>query len=287
MSGGGVAWRRKLCGGLIIAAWLGLVLLASGHGVTKVGGKPQGQRQLPLLAAAQLAPSSTSTAPAAPAGNPTAAMTSPADGSTASAGTAVTLAATLSTDLVTALQAGSGGSCYFLIGDDANSTTRGVLDLSARTCTGSWTFSYADTYSIAASVATPSGLTYGSAPITVTVSGGSNPRCTGQAGAPSSCVYRWTEVYYTSSNNTRYARVCSLDGGCQWQTTHTSWPQVTGKDYWINSTGQPLGDGNSSEAYLCLGSSPTDWTSYTSSHSFDTLLNRPETSATPIPAGTC
>jgi hypothetical protein len=94
-------------------------------------------------------------------------------------------------------------------------------------------------------------------------------------------------VYYTASTDTRYARVCSLDGGCQWQTTHTSWRQVPGSDYWINSTGQPLGDGNSAEAYLCIGSSPADWTSYTSSHSFDTLLSSPESSAAPVPAGTC
>jgi hypothetical protein len=77
-----------------------------------------------------------------------------------------------------------------------------------------------------------------------------------------------------------------IDTGCQWQTAHAAWPQIPGMDYWLNS-GQPLPDGNTAEAYLCLGSSPSDWTVYTSTRDFDALVGRPETSASPVPAGTC
>jgi hypothetical protein len=247
---------------------------------------PQRAEHVHLVAAAQPASPTASSTPAPPPGDPRATMSSPADGTTVPAGTVVTLTASLSTDLVTALQAGSSSLCYFSIGDDANSTTRGTIDLTARTCTGTWTFSYTSAYPVFASVNTPSGITYSTPSITVAVSGGSDPRCTGQAALPASCTYHWTEVYYTSTN-TRYARVCYIDGGCQWQTTHTSWPQVSGKDYWINSTGQPLPDGNSAEAYLCLGSAPTDWSTYTNTRDFAALLNSPETSASPIPNGTC
>ena len=284
--------RRLVATALAVLACVLVAQPAPGGGRSASTGEMQRDRFLPLLVAAPLAAAPTTstpttTAPATPAGHPTVAISSPANGSTATAGTAVTLVATLSADLVTALQAGSGGLCYFVIGDDAHSTTQGVLDLNARTCTGSWTFAYTANYAITAAVTTPSGITYNAPPITVTVSGTSNPRCTGNAGAPAGCVYRWTEVYYTTATNTRYARVCSIDGGCQWQTTHTSWPQIPGTDYWINSTSQPLGDGNNAEAYLCLGSSPTDWTNYTNNHSLDTLLARPETSTAPLPAGTC
>jgi hypothetical protein len=81
--------------------------------------------------------------------------------------------------------------------------------------------------------------------------------------------------------------VCSIDGGCQWTTAHTSWTQVSGKDYWSNGNGSTLPDGNIDEAYLCIGSAPSDWNNYTASHSLTTLLSQPETSAKPIPAGTC
>ena len=99
-------------------------------------------------------------------------------------------------------------------------------------------------------------------------------------------MYRWAEVYY-DSGNTRHFRVCGIDGGCQWQTSHTTWRQIAGSEYWINSTGSPLPDGNQAEAYLCIGSSPAAWTSYASSHNLDTLLGQPDTSAKPVPAGTC
>ena len=134
----------------------------------------------------------------------------------------------------------------------------------------------------------PSGhaaVTYGTAPINVTITGSTNPRCSG-AGAPNTCVYRWTEVYYNSAN-TRFARVCSIDNGCLWQTAHTSWTQLSGKDYWVKSIGQLLPDGDLADAYLCVGSSPASWTSYTSSHNFDTLMSQPTTSAQPLPSGTC
>jgi hypothetical protein len=139
---------------------------------------------------------------------------------------------------------------------------------------------------VTAAISTPSMTTYGTPPITIHVSGGANPRCTGQPGAPSSCVYRWVEVYYDASN-TRHSRVCAIDGGCQWQISHISWRQISSSGYWINSTGNPLPDGNLAEAYLCLGSAPADWTSYTSNHNLDTLLAQPDTSAAPVPAGTC
>ncbi|HEX3334881.1 MAG TPA: hypothetical protein VHS54_00375 [Jatrophihabitans sp.] len=174
----------------------------------------------------------------------------------------------------------------FNIGDDANSTTRGTLDLSAGTCTGTWTFNYASVYTVAGWVQTPSTITYTTPPITVTATGGTDPRCTGQTTGPATCSYHWAEVYYTSPNNTRFGRVCDIDTGCQWQTAHAAWPQIPGMDYWLNS-GQPLPDGNTAEAYLCLGSSPSDWTVYTSTRDFDALVGRPETSASPVPAGTC
>jgi hypothetical protein len=36
-----------------------------------------------------------------------------------------------------------------------------------------------------------------------------------------------------------------------------------------------------------VGSSPADWTEYASAHDLHELLRRPETSAMPLPAGTC
>jgi hypothetical protein len=130
-------------------------------------------------------------------------------------------------------------------------------------------------------------ITYASPAITVTVNGGANPRCTGLSSAPSGCAYRWAELAYVGS--ARSARVCAIDGGCQWQSAYTAWSQVPGSDYWLNQapTGQTLSDGDSADAYLCVGSSAADWTTYTSSHDFTALFAMPETNATPIPAGTC
>jgi len=178
-------------------------------------------------------------------------------------------------------------ACYFRIGDDADSVAQGTLDLNARTCSATWTFNYAGSYSLTAWVNTSSAASAMSATITLSVSGGSNPRCTGLSGAPTACTYRWVEVYYSWSNGTRRSRVCAIDGGCQWQTAHLSWSQVAQADYWINSTGRQLPNGDAADAYLCLGSAPADWTSYSSTHDFDALLGRAETSARPLPAGTC
>jgi hypothetical protein len=262
------------------------LLLAMGFlaGAQETGPPASGPAQPAALLAA--APSTSSTTAPPDTGNPTATITAPVDGATYPAGTAITLTATFSADLRTALQAGTNRACYFNLGDDANTITTGTIDLTAGTCTGRWSYSYAAAYTLTAWIQTPSKTTYSSPPITVNITSGTNPRCTGQPGAPSSCVYRWAEVYYNSSD-TRYQRVCSIDGGCQWQTSHTSWQQVPGSDYWINSTGQPLPDGNQAEAYPCLGSSPTAWTSYTSTHNLDTLQNQPDTSAKPVPTGTC
>lgn len=239
-----------------------------------------------LLIAAAPQSSSSPASPTADAGNPSATVTGPADGSTFASGTSITLVATFSADLRTALQAGTNRACYFTVGDDASTTVSGVIDMNAGTCTASWAYSYAAGFTITGWIETPSDTSYRTPPITVNITGGTNPRCTGQTGAPTTCVYRWVEVYYNAAN-TRTVRVCAVDGGCQWQTAHTSWRQVAGSDYWINSTGQPLPDGNQAEAYLCLGSAPAAWTSYSSTHNFDTLQSQPATSAAPIPAGTC
>jgi hypothetical protein len=261
----------------------GVVLALFAPAKHATGTRVRSAPQLALVAAGQS--TSAATTPPAPVGTPTARISAPADGSTYATGVAVNFTATLSTDLVTALQAGSARSCSFSVGDDAGSTATGTLNLTAGTCTGSWTYAYAGGFAVSASVITPSQITYGTAPTNITITGSTNPRCTG-AGAPSTCVYRWTEVYYNSAN-TRFARVCSIDGGCLWQTAHTSWTQLTGTDYWVKSTGQVLSDGNLAEAYLCVGSSPASWTAYTSGHNFDTLMSQPDTSAKPLPSGTC
>jgi hypothetical protein len=253
------------------------------HAKPAAGARAQLVPHMALMAAGQSA--SSTTAPAPVSGTPTARISAPADGSSYPTGAAVNFTATLSTDLVSALQAGSARSCAFSIGDDAGSTASGTLDLTASTCTGSWTYSYAGTFAVTASIITPSQVTYGTAAINVTITGSTNPRCTG-AGAPATCVYRWTEVYYNSAN-TRFARVCSIDGGCLWQTTHTTWPQITGNDYWVKSTGQALSDGNLADAYLCIGSSPASWSAYSSSHDFAGLMRQPDTNAQPLPSGTC
>lgn len=73
-----------------------------------------------LVATASSSPS-PSAAAADPAGNPTATITSPVAGTSVASGTAVALSALLSSDLITALQAGTSRSCYFTVGDDANS----------------------------------------------------------------------------------------------------------------------------------------------------------------------
>jgi hypothetical protein len=139
------------------------------------------------------------------------------------------------------------------------------------------------TFAVSAWVATPPQITYAAPAISISVSGPSNARCTGAMSA--NCAYDWVETYYKSS--TRYNRVCAIDSGCLWQSAHTSWKQVPGKDYWVNSTGHTLPDGNLAEAYLCVGSSPSNWSTYASGHSFDTLTRQPETSAAPLAAGVC
>ena len=217
----------------------------------------------------------------------TVSMTAPQAGASLSAGTPVTLTAQLSPDLVTDLSSGKAG-CWFMVGDDANANDPSSLNLAAGTCTGTWTYSYAGTFTITAQVMDASANNYSSPAISVNVSGASDPRCTGANGAPPSCVYRWAEAYYTSASS-RFLRVCSIDGSCQWATAHTSWTQVSGKDYWThsNANGSALPDGNIDEAYLCTGSAPSDWNSYAATHSLATLLSQPETSVTPVPAGTC
>jgi hypothetical protein len=212
-------------------------------------------------------------------------LTAPAAGTALSAGAPVTLAAQLSQDLTTVVQAG-GSNCYFFVGDDAGSTATGVLDSQHGTCSATWTYRYSGTFSVSAAVTNPAAMTYTSAPVSVTVAGSSNPRCTADVSAPTTCVYRWTEVFYTSATAWS-GRVCSIDGGCQWQTAHTSWAQVPGKDAWIYSTGATLSDAHQADAYLCVGSSPADWSAYSNSPSFTTLLAQPETSANPLPTGTC
>jgi hypothetical protein len=264
---------------------IGVVAVALfAHAKPAAGARTQAAPHMALMAAGQ-ASTGTTTPPAPVVGTPTARITAPVDGTTYATGAAVTVTATLSTDPVTALQAGSARSCTFSIGDDAGSTANGTFNLTAGTCTGSWTYSYAGSFAITASIVTPSQITYGTAPINVTITGSTNPRCTG-AGAPATCVYRWTEVYYNSAD-TRFARVCSIDGGCLWQIAHTVWPQITSDDYWVKSTGQVLPDGNLAEAYLCVGSSPASWSSYASTHNFDALTSQPDTSAKPLPSGTC
>jgi len=267
---------------LLAIAIIGAVAVASAptrHRATAV--RP------PAQVVHQLAAASTSqTSPASPdAGDPTATITSPASGASTSAGTTVTLVASLSPDLVSALQAGTG-RCYFLVGNDANSTATATLNLQAATCSGSWTYSYSGTFAIVARIDTPSGTTYSSAPSTLTVNGSTNARCTGLAGAPSNCVYRWAEIYYDSSS-TRRARVCSINGGCQWLSTHTSWQQTAGMDFWLNRAAQPMTDGNLAELFACFGSSPADWNAYTTNSDFDALTSKPETNIAPIQQGIC
>ena len=230
-------------------------------------------------------PAAVSAAPAS--SSYTITITAPQAGASLSAGTPVTLTAQLSPDMVTDLSSGKA-SCWFMVGDDANATDPSSLNLGAGTCSGTWTYGYAGTFTITAQVMDASANNYSSPAISVNVVGASDPRCTGVNGAPASCVYRWSEAYYTSTSNRQF-RVCSIDGGCQWTTAHTSWTQVSGKDYWThsNANGSALPDGNIDEAYLCIGSAPSDWNSYATSHSSTTLLGQPETSVTPVPAGTC
>jgi hypothetical protein len=281
---GRVSTRRIRTGTTVMVGCLAVVLLPGApHTQAAAPASTQRQGQAQLLAAGLVATNSTQSAPA---NSSMATMTAPADGSTVSAEEAVTLTAVLSPDLVTALQADGTGACYFTVGDDANSTPLGTINLTARTCTGTWEFSYGSDYTVAGWVNTPSRITYSTPPITVTVTGGANQRCTGDDG-PGICSYHWTEVYYTAPNHTRHGRICDIDGGCEWQTTHTSWLVLAGEDYWINDTGQTLPDGNLAEAYLCVGSSPIDWTSYSDTHDFDTLLSQPETSASPVDPGAC
>ena len=258
-------------------------VLGVGFGVVLATSGPS---QTPAPPAPPPAPAPVVTVSAAPASTTyTISITAPQAGASVTAGSPVTLTAQLSPDLVTDLSSGKA-SCWFTVGDDANTNTPGSLNLAAGTCSASWTYSYAATFTITAQVMDASANNYTSAAITVTASGGSDPRCTGGAAAPTSCVYRWSEAYYTSTSN-RYVRVCSIDGSCQWTTAHSSWTQVAGKDYWTHSNGATLPDGNIGEAYLCIGSAPSDWNSYATSHSLTTLLGQPETSVIPVPAGTC
>ena len=230
-------------------------------------------------------PVALSAAPAAT--SYTISISAPQAGASLAAGTAVTLTAQLSPDLVTDLSSGKS-SCWFMVGDDANSNDPGSVNLAAGTCSATWTYTYAGTFTVTAQVMDSSANAYSSPSITVTASGASDPRCTGTSGSPASCVYRWSESFYASVSS-RSFRVCSVDGGCQWATAHTSWTQVSGKDYWThsNANGSALPDGNIAEAYLCIGSAPSDWNSYAGSHSLTTLLSQPETSVAPVPAGTC
>lgn len=240
----------------------------------------------PLHAPVQAGSTSTSaaapgTTPPAPAGDPTASITAPADGSTVAAGSAITLTARGSTDLVTALQAGTPRSCWFTLGDDANSTVTGALDATTATCSAAWTFTYRSAFSITAWFATSSTVAYPTPAVTLNVTGADSPRCTG---ASTGCTYKWVEVAYTTS--TAYSgRVCGIDT-CLWTSTHTSWTQVDGKDYWLNRTAS-MASGDVAEAYLCVGTSSTGWASYSSGHNLTTLLGRSDTSANPVPAGTC
>lgn len=243
-------------------------------------------REVLAAATASTSTSATTSAPSAPTGDPSTTVTSPSANATVTVGSPVTLSAALSPDLVTALRASTGGQCYFEVGNDAGDTATGTLDLTAATCSASWTYSYAGSFSVVAHVNVPGSVTYSSAPVPITVSGSANPRCSGVAGAPTTCVYRWAEVYYDSTS-TRHARVCSIDGGCQWQSAHLSWTQVPNADYWLNRGTPTLPDGNSAEAYVCFGSSPTQWSSYTSTHDFAALLGRADTNVAPIPSGTC
>ena len=247
-----------------------------------------GARDAPSTSSAQPSSPPAVAVSAAPASsNYTISITAPQAGASMSAGTPVTLSAQLSPDLAADLSSGKT-SCWFMVGDDANASDPGSLNLGADTCTGTWTYSYAGTFTITAQVMDGSANNYSSPAITVNVSGASDPRCTGANGAPAGCVYRWSEAYYTSISNRQF-RVCTIDGGCQWTTAHTSWTQVAGKDYWThsNATGSSLPDGNIDEVYLCIGSAPSDWTSYATTHALTTLLIQPETSVTPVPAGTC
>lgn len=228
-------------------------------------------------------PAAPTTPPPAPAGKPAATITAPTSGSTVAAGTAVTLTARGSADLVTALQAGTPRSCYFTVGDDANTSVAGTLDASTATCTATWTVTYKSAFSITGWFATASTIAYATPAITLNVTGSDSPRCTGAVAV--GCAYKWAEVYYTSS--TAYSgRVCGIDT-CQWGSAHTSWSQVSGKDYWLNSTGSTLPDGNAAEAYLCIGTSSADWSTYSTGRNFASLLAQPETSASPLPSGTC
>jgi hypothetical protein len=280
-AGGGATLVVVLGAALVLGASTGGTI-ASANGTVR---HLQPARAVAHEMNALLMATSTPSVPPPPTGKPTAAMTAPADGASLTAGTATTLTAKLSDDLVTALQAGSGGSCYFAVGNDANTVVSGTLNVQAATCSGTWTYRYGGTFSVSAWVATPSQVTYAAPPISVAVIGSTNARCTGTASAPSTCVYHWVETYYKGS--TRTIRVCAVDAGCLWQSAHTAWKQIAGKDYWVNSTGQTLPDGNLAEAYLCVGSSPANWSAYSTSHSFDSLTSQPETSAAPVTAGVC
>jgi hypothetical protein len=285
-----LSWGLPVSFALLATLWTLIPLAATQHSSPSAAApNHRGSQQavaLNLVATSSTAAPTTVTAPA-PSGDPTVTMTLPVDGSIVAAGTAVALSAALSPDLLTAVGAAPGANCFMTIGDDAESTVPGALDATTGVCSGTWTFRAGGAFSVVAWVETPAMITYASPGITVTVNGDSSPRCTGLSASPSGCVYRWAEISYIGS--ARSARVCAIDGGCLWQSAHTEWGQVAAHDYWLNqaSAGQVLADGDSADAYLCVGSSAADWTSYTGSHDFTALLAKPETSADPVPAGTC
>jgi hypothetical protein len=215
-------------------------------------------------------------------------VTAPASGVTVAAGDSLPLTARLSPDLVTDLAAGHA-ACSFDLDDDAGTAVTGRLDLGSGTCTATVAYRYSASFAVMAEAIDAGAVRYTSAPVTVAVTGASNPRCNATASAPGTCEYRWAEAYYTAPSAPHY-RVCSIDGGCKWQSAHTSWTQLTGKDYWTNGpsgNASALPDGDLEEAYLCIGSSPTDWDDYANTHAVVDLLGRPETSARPVPAGSC
>lgn len=265
----------------IATAGLGLLWLSSASSA-----RPPLAAPLHEGIASSSTPAAPSTTPDAPAGDPTATIAAPVDGSTVAAGSAVALTARGSADLVTALQAGTPRSCWFTVGDNASTSVAGTLTPTTATCSASWTAPYKAAFTITGWFATASTVAYPTTPVTLNVTGADSPRCV--SAASPACSFKWVEVAYTSS--TAYSgRVCGIDT-CAWTSTHTAWTQVSdssgAKDYWLNRTGS-MATGDVAEAYLCLGSSSADWSTYSSGRNFVSLLGQPETSANPLAAGTC